>query len=80
MKELIGTVVSARMHKTIIVRTSRLVMHPLFKKRIKKFSKFKAHDEENSAKIGDVVKIKSTRPLSRDKHWRLAGVIKKTQG
>ena len=76
-KERTGTVTSDKMDKTIVVRASRLAFHPVFKKRVRRFSKFKAHDEKNEAKIGDVVKIKESRPLSRDKRWRLVAVIKK---
>lgn len=76
-KEIVGKVTSDRMDKTIIVRASRLTVHPVFKKRIRKFNKFKAHDEKNSAKTGDTVRIRETRPLSRDKRWRLVEVIEK---
>ena len=72
----IGTVVSDKMKKTIVVRVERLTHHPLYKKTIKKHQKFKAHDENNSAKIGDRVKIIETRPLSKDKRWRLFEIIK----
>ncbi len=75
-KELIGTVVSDKMEKTIVVKVERLVKHPLYKKTIKKFKKYKAHDEENKAKIGDKVKIVETRPLSKEKRWRLVEVLK----
>ena len=73
----IGTVVSNRMQKTIVVRVDRLTRHPLFGRVMKRSAKFKAHDEENSAKIGDVVKIIETRPLSKDKRWRLLEILRR---
>jgi len=72
-----GTVVSNRMQKTIIVRVDRLSRHPLFGRVLKKASKFKAHDETNDAKIGDVVTIVETRPLSKDKRWRLVEIVRR---
>jgi len=76
-KEMIGTVISAKPNKTIVVRVSHLAVHPIFKKTIKKYNKFKAHDEKNEAKTGDAVKIRETRPISKDKRWRLIEVVKK---
>ncbi|RKY37390.1 MAG: 30S ribosomal protein S17 [Candidatus Omnitrophota bacterium] len=75
-KELIGVVVSDKMDKTIVVRVERLVTHPLYKKTIKKSKKYKVHDEENKAKTGDKVKIMETRPLSKEKRWRLVEVLR----
>lgn len=75
-KTLVGTVISDRMDKTIIVRVMRFDRHPVYKKIIKKASKFKVHDEENKAKIGNEVKITETRPISREKRWRLVEIIK----
>lgn len=72
-----GVVVSDKMQKTIVVRVERLTRHPLYKKIIRRFKKFKAHDEKNSAKAGDTVKIVESRPLSKDKRWRLLEVINK---
>ena len=72
-----GTIVSDKMNKTVIVKVKRLTRHPLYKKTISKFAKFKAHDENNSAKIGDEVTIIETRPLSKDKRWALLEIIKK---
>lgn len=71
-----GVVVSDKMMKTIVVKVERLMRHPLYKKTIRKYKKFKVHDENNSAKIGDRVKIVETRPLSKDKRWRLIKIIK----
>lgn len=78
-KEFIGTVISDKMQKTVIVRTMRLSKHPKYGKIIKRFNKFKAHDEKNTAKIGDTVRITETRPLSKDKRFRVASVLKKAQ-
>ena len=74
---MVGVVVSDRMDKTIVVRASRLSVHPLFKKRIKKFNKFKAHDEKNQAKVGDTVRIREARPVSKEKCWRLIEILNK---
>ena len=71
-----GVVVSNRMKKTIVVRVTHLTRHPLFSRVIKRSAKFKAHDETNRAKIGDWVKIMETRPLSKDKRWRLVEIVR----
>lgn len=78
-KEQIGTVISDRMQKTIIVMTESLIKHPKYGKFIKRKAKFSAHDEKGVAKMGDVVKIQETRPLSKTKNWKLISVIKKSQ-
>lgn len=70
-----GVVVSNKMNKTIAVKISYLVKHPLYKKYIKRHTVHKAHDEENIAKEGDVVEIQETRPISKTKHWRLLRVV-----
>ena len=75
--EKIGQVVSTKMAKTIVVEVSRRVPHPLYKRIIGKRKKFYAHDAENTAKMGDVVRIVECRPLSKLKHWRLAEVIRR---
>jgi small subunit ribosomal protein S17 len=75
--EKIGQVVSAKMQKTIVVEVTRRVSHPVYKRTINKRSKFYAHDENQSAQIGDVVKIVECRPLSKLKRWRLGEVIRK---
>ncbi len=64
-----GKVVSNKMDKTVVVAVTRLFQHPVYKKTVKKVSKFKAHDEKNECQIGDGVKIIETRPLSKDKRW-----------
>jgi len=78
-KVRIGKVVSDKMDKTIVVATERLVEHPLYKKRIKMTKKYKAHDEENQCKTGDTVKIMETRPLSKEKCWRLVEILEKAK-
>lgn len=74
-KEQVGKVVSDKMDKTIVVAVETYKRHSLYGKRMKYTKKFKAHDENNQAKIGDIVKIAETRPLSKDKRWRLVEII-----
>ena len=78
-KTRIGVVVSDKMDKTIVVATRTRVKHPLYGKIMNRTSKIKAHDEENQCGIGDTVKIMETRPLSKEKHWRLVEVIEKAK-
>lgn len=75
----IGKVVSNKMDKTIVVAIVDSVKHPLYKKIIKRTTKFKAHDEENSCNIGDRVEIMETRPISKDKRWRLTAILDKAK-
>lgn len=72
-----GKVVSDKMDKTIVVEIATKKSHPLYGKRVKFSRKFKAHDENNEAKIGDIVEIMETRPLSKDKHFRLIKIVEK---
>lgn len=74
-KERQGVVISDKMDKTITIQVERLTHHPWFGKTLKKYSKFKAHDEKNEAKVGDLVRIAETRPLSKTKRWRLVKVL-----
>ncbi len=74
-KERVGIVVSNKMQKTIVVQIRRKAPHPLYRKVIEKATKFKVHDEKNEAKIGDRVRIVETRPLSKDKRWRLVEIL-----
>jgi small subunit ribosomal protein S17 len=74
-KEQIGKVISDKMDKTIVVAVETYKKHDLYHKRIKYTKKFKAHDENNEAKIGDTVRIMETRPLSKDKRWRLVEIV-----
>ena len=76
-KTRVGEVISERMNKTIVVRTVTRVPHPRFGKIVKQMKKFYAHDEENKAKTGDMVRIIETRPLSKLKRWRLVEVLQK---
>lgn len=75
-KSRTGVVVSDKMDKTIVVSIVRQAKHPLYKKTVKSSKKYKAHDEENQAKVGDEVLITETRPLSKDKRWRLVKVVR----
>lgn len=78
-KVKIGKVVSDKMEKTVVVTVERLVQHPLYKKSIKQTTRFKAHDENNESHIGDTVKIMETRPLSKDKRWRVVEILTKAK-
>ena len=78
-KTRIGKVVSDKMDKTVVVAVERLVQHPLYKKAVKKTVKFKAHDENNDSNVGDKVKIMETRPLSKDKRWRVIEIVEKAK-
>lgn len=78
-KTRIGVVVSDKMDKTIVVAIRTRVKHPLYGKIMNRTNKIKVHDEENQCGIGDTVKIMETRPLSKDKHWRLVEIIEKAK-
>jgi len=78
-KERVGKVTSNKMQKTITVAVDRKVKHPIYGKFINRTTKFKAHDETNTAGIGDTVRIMETRPLSKDKRWRLVEIIEKAK-
>ena len=78
-KSMTGTVTSDKMEKTITVSVETVKQHPLYKKTIKTSKKYKAHDENNEAKAGDVVKIMETRPLSKDKRWKLTEIVQKAK-
>ena len=78
-KTRIGVVVSDKMDKTIVVKLSTRVKHPLYSKYINKTTKIKAHDENNECGVGDTVKVMETRPLSREKRWRLVEIIEKAK-
>lgn len=78
-KEFTGIVVSAKMQKTVIVRTMHLKKHAKYSKMVKRYNKFKAHDELGTAKLGDTVRIEETRPLSKDKRFRIVELIKKAR-
>jgi small subunit ribosomal protein S17 len=74
-----GVVVSNKMDKTIVVRAERLVKHAVFHKYIKRYEKYKAHDEQNRCEIGDKVLIIESRPLSKDKRWRMLEILEKAR-
>ena len=78
-KERIGKVLSNKMQKTITVAVDRKVKHPIYGKFVNRTTNFKAHDETNSAGIGDTVRIMETRPLSKDKRWRLIEIVEKAK-
>ncbi|MFP4024331.1 MAG: 30S ribosomal protein S17 [Thiohalospira sp.] len=78
-KERIGVVVSNKMDKTIVIAVERKVKHPMYGKFIKSRKKFTAHDEENTCNIGDTVRIMETRPLSKNKCWRLVEIIERVK-
>ena len=78
-KTRVGVVVSDKMDKTIVVAVKDSVQHPLYKKIIKRTVKLKAHDENNECRVGDRVRLMETRPLSKDKRWRLVEIIEKAK-
>jgi small subunit ribosomal protein S17 len=78
-KERIGVVTSDKMSKSIVVAVERRVKHPIYGKFVKKTTKFVAHDEENTCNIGDTVRIMETRPLSKNKNWRLVEIIERAK-
>ncbi len=78
-QEKVGQVVSAKMKKTIVVEVNRRGSHPFYRKVVARSKKFYAHDEKEVARVGDVVRIVESRPLSRLKRWRLAGIIRRSQ-
>ena len=74
-----GVVVSDKMQKTIVVQVERTVQHPKYRKYLSQRKRYKAHDEKNECKIGDRVRIEETRPLSRDKRWRLQSILERAK-
>ena len=76
-REIVGTVVSDRMQKTIVVKVDRRVRDALYKKYVQRSQKYKAHDERNDARVGDLVKLVESRPLSRDKRWVLQSIVRR---
>jgi small subunit ribosomal protein S17 len=76
-REWVGRVVSNKMNKTVVVAVERSVMHPLYRKVLRRLTKFKAHDEQNACNVGDRVRMIETRPISKDKHWRVVEVLEK---
>lgn len=78
-KSRVGLVVSDKMQKTVVVSIERRVQHPVYGKMVRKTTRLKAHDEENSAKTGDTVRIMETRPLSKDKRWRVVEIVERAR-
>lgn len=78
-KERVGTVVSDKMDKTVVVAVERIITHPQYGRRIKRTKTFKAHNEGNEAKTGDRVRVMETRPLSKDKHWRVVQIVERAK-
>ena len=78
-KMRIGQVVSDKMEKTVVVQIERRVQHPVYGKMVRRTKKLKAHDEQNAAKTGDTVRIMETRPLSKDKRWRVVEIIERAR-
>lgn len=78
-KQKTGVVVSNKMDKTISVKVERRLMHPLYGKFVKRSNKFFAHDEENTCKVGDTVRIMETRPLSKNKRWRVVEILERAK-
>lgn len=78
-RKLVGRVVSDKMQKTVVVAIERRVPHPVYGKMVTRTTRLKAHDEQNSAKVGDVVRITETRPLSKDKRWRVVDILERAQ-
>ncbi len=76
-RSMVGKVISAKMNKTVVVQVERKVKHPLYGKYIRRFSKMYAHDEENTCQVGDLVRIESSRPISKLKRWKLVEIITK---
>jgi small subunit ribosomal protein S17 len=76
-REWVGRVVSNKMNKTVVVAVERSVVHPLYRKVLRRLTKFKAHDEQNTCNVGDRVRMIETRPISKDKHWRVVEVLEK---
>ncbi len=76
-KTMVGTVVSDKMDKTVVVAVETNVRHPIYKKTVKRTYKLKAHNEENDCKVGDKVKVMETKPLSKDKRWRVVEIVEK---
>ena len=78
-KTRVGTVVSDKMDKTVVVSIERRVQHPVYGKMVRRTKRLKAHDEQNAAKTGDTVRIMETRPLSKDKRWRLVEIVERAR-
>lgn len=78
-REWFGNVVSNKMNKTVVVAVDRYVAHPVYEKFIRRVTKLKAHDEQNACQVGDRVKLIETRPISKEKHWRVVQIMERGQ-
>ncbi|TAJ07745.1 MAG: 30S ribosomal protein S17 [Nitrospirae bacterium] len=78
-REWVGNVVSNKMNKTVVVAVDRFVSHPIYRKVLRRVTRLKAHDEQNSCKVGDRVRLVETRPISKDKHWRVVEIVERGQ-
>ena len=78
-KQIIGKVISTKMDKTVVVELERLMMHSLYKKSVRRTKHVKSHDEKNECTVGDIIKIEETRPLSKEKRYRLVEIIEKAK-
>jgi small subunit ribosomal protein S17 len=78
-KVRVGTVVSNKMQKTVVVQIERLVKHPVYKRYVRRRKRFKVHDEKNECQIGDLISFMDTRPLSKDKRWRLVEIVQRAE-
>lgn len=78
-RELVGSVVSAKMDKTVVVEVERSARHPMYEKVMRLRKKYKAHDEENACRAGDIVRIVESRPLSRQKRWRVEEILERSE-
>lgn len=76
-REWVGRVLSNKMNKTVVVAVERSVVHPIYRKVLRRMTKLKAHDEQNACNIGDRVRMIQTRPISKEKHWRVVEVLEK---
>ncbi|MEK6683636.1 MAG: 30S ribosomal protein S17 [Nitrospirota bacterium] len=79
-RTFIGEVLSHRMNKTVVVIIERVFLHPTYKKVVRKTTKLKAHDEQNECKVGDRVRILESRPISKEKHWRVIEIVQRYRG
>lgn len=78
-REWVGNVVSNKMNKTVVVAVDRFVSHPIYRKVLRRVTRLKAHDEQNACKVGDRVRLIETRPISKDKHWRVIEIVERGQ-
>ncbi|TAJ22737.1 MAG: 30S ribosomal protein S17 [Nitrospirae bacterium] len=76
-REWLGSVVSNKMDKTVVVAVDRFVQHPVYRKTLRRVTKLKAHDEQNECRVGDRVRLIETRPISKEKHWRVAQIVER---